>query len=245
MNLLAFLVLTLIGGAYAQAQPQKVPGQELQWQETSFANIGGWQAVQLWCDTPGRVLAVTSPAGSRGDVKLAQWVGGKTSIQDWQMGRPDPGAGQVYTPLTPAGQTPGKPPQYFIRSSNIENTIDPAYHMTRINEYVVPAGRFQCRYVPQATVLAATARHTVIVWESGGKVTYASRNRDGAPGIQLAGGTHTRTLGRERYVWDNAGYQYVLEVGQLAHPGGSLTVLKGGKTLSREELLAYSISVQK
>ncbi len=227
------LALVLAGSAQAQAQ----------WQESSYANVGGWQPVQSWCDTPGRVLAVTAPANSGDAVKLAQWVGGKINIQNWQLGRPDPGAGQIYTPLTPAGQTPSQTPRYFIHSSNIENTTDPAYRMTHINEYVVPAGRFQCRYVPQATVLAATARHTVIVWESGGKVTYASRNRDGTPGLQLTGGTHTRTNGgRERYVWNNAGYQYVLEVGQSAGPGGSLSVLKGAKTLSREELLAYSIS---
>ncbi|MDV6373613.1 hypothetical protein [Deinococcus arenicola] len=215
---------------------------QAQWQESSYANIGGWQPVHSWCDTPGRVLAVTLPAGASGPVKLAQWVGGQRSVQNWQLGLPDPGAGQIYTPLTPAGQTPSQTPRYFIHSSNIENTTDPAYRMTHINEYVVSAGRFQCRYVPQATVLAATARHTVIVWESGGKVTYASRNRDGTPGIQLTGGTHTRVSGREHYVWNNAGYQYVLEVGQSAGPGGSLSVQKGGKTLSREELLAYSIS---
>lgn len=235
MKFPVLLALTLLGSAAAQAR----------WSESSYANIGGWQPAQSWCDTPGRVLAVTTPAAETGPVKLAQWVGGKLSVQNWQLGRPEPGAGQVYTPLIPAGQTQSENPEYFIHSSNIENTVDPQYRMTHINEYVVPAGRFGCRYVPGATVLAATAKHTVIVWESGGKVTYASRNRDGTPGIQLTGGTHTRVSGRERYVWNNAGYRYVLEVGQSGQPGGRLSVLKGTKLLSREELLAYSISVQK
>ncbi|MBB5364207.1 hypothetical protein [Deinococcus humi] len=227
------MMLALMGSAGAQTG----------WQETSYANVGGWVPVSAWCDTPGRVLAVTAPGGSGTAVKLAQWVGGQLTIQNWQLGRPDPGAGQVYTPLTPVGQTPGPSPRFFIHSSNIENTADPRYRMTHINEYVVPAGRFRCRYVPQATVLAATAKHTAIVWETGRTVTYASRNRDGTPGIQLTGGTHTGAAGRERYVWNNAGYRYVLEVGNSAQPGGSLSVLRSGRVLSREELLAYSISV--
>jgi hypothetical protein len=218
-------------------------GAQVHWQESSYADIGGWQAVHSWCDTRGRVLAITLPDRSSNVVKLAQWVSGKLHVQPWQLGRPDPGAGQVYTPLIPAGQTPGPNPRFFIHSSNIENTLDPHYRMTHINEYVVPAGRFGCHYVPGATVLAATARHTAIVWEAAQKVTYASRNRDGTPGIQLTGGTHTRVAGRERYVWNNAGYRYVLEVGDAAQPGGSLSVLRGGRLLSREEVLAYSISV--
>ncbi len=218
-------------------------GAQVRWHESSYADIGGWRAVHSWCDTPERVLAVTAPGGSSTAVKLAQWMGGQLTVQNWQLGRPEPGAGQVYTPLTPAGQVPGPNPRFFIHSSNIENTADPRYRMTHINEYALPAGRFRCRYVPQATVLAATAKHTAIVWETGGTVTYASRNRDGTPGIQLTGGTHTQAAGRERYVWNNAGYRYVLEVGDTAQPGGSLSVLRGGRVLSREELLAYSISV--
>ena len=230
----ALLMMAVVGSAAAQTS----------WQETSYAKVGGWVPVSSWCDTPGRVLAVTAPGGSSNAVKLAQWVvGGQSTVQNWQLGRPNPGAGQVYTPLTPAGQVLGPNPRFFIHSSNIENTADPRYRMTHINEYVVPAGRFRCRYVPQATVLAATAKHTAIVWETGGTVTYASRNRDGTPGIQLTGGTHTGAAGRERYVWNNAGYRYVLEVCDSAQPGGSLSVFRGERVLSREELLAYSISV--
>ncbi|GGL84315.1 hypothetical protein GCM10010840_22610 [Deinococcus aerolatus] len=230
------LTLTLTGGAQAQTH----------WQATSYADIGGWQRVQSWCDTPGRVLAVTLPDQSGNAVKLAQWVGGKINVQHWHLGRPDPGAGQIYTPLVPAGQRQGQPPDYFIHSSNIENTRDPHYRMTHINAYVVPAGRFQCRYVPQAAVLAATARHTVIVWEEGTKFTYASRNRDGTPGLRLTGGTHTRTdAGHEQYRWTIADLQYVLDIGRSARAGGSLSVLKGGRRLSREEILACTISVPK
>lgn len=229
---LAFLLLAAPAGAAG-------------YQEDSLANFGSWQRAAFWCDTPERVLAVSAAAGSQGPVTLAQWEKGRRSLQAWQLGRPDPGAGQVYTPLIPAGQPQGHSLRYFIHSSNIENTADPQYRMTHVNEFVVPAGRFQCRYVPQATVLAATAKHTVIVWEARGRVTYASRNRDGTPGVQLAGGTHTRAAGRERYAWQANGYTYVLQVGNPRHadpPGGSLSVLRGGRVLSREELLAYSLS---
>ncbi|CAM3705194.1 hypothetical protein [Deinococcus frigens] len=246
MKRTVLVALALAGGADAQAQ----------WRESSYANIGGWQTVQSWCDTPRRMLALSFPKRAASLVTLVQWntepgMGGQLTARDWQLGLPDAGAGQIYTPLIPLGQAQDQARRRasnasrdFIHSSNVENTDDPHYRMTHINAYVVPAGRFQCRYVPQATVLAATAKHSVIVWEAQGRVTYASRNRDGTPGIQLTGGAHTAS-GRERYVWTNAGYEYVLQLGQAAQPGGSLSVLRGRQVLSREELLAYSLSVAK
>ena len=110
--------------------------------------------------------------------------------QNYQLGPADAGAGQVYTALTPAGQTVSHSPQYYIHSSNIENVNDPAYRMTKVGEFKVPAGTFQCRYQPQAAFIGATARHSVTIWESGGKVTYRSSNRDGTVGVYLTGGRH-------------------------------------------------------
>lgn len=205
--------------------------------EASFAQVGAgaWQPVRFWCDTPGRVLALS------GTGTLTQWVGGARSQVPVTVGADDAGAGQVYTPLTFAGSS-APAPGFFVHSSNVQNVQDPAYRLTRVNEFRVPAGSFNCRYVPQAAVVAATARHSVTVWESGGRVTYASRNRDGTPGVQLTGGTHVAGRERDEYRWNRGGYRYVLVVGTARAPGGELRVERTGRVVSRQPLLAYTVS---
>lgn len=219
------------------------------WREYSYAEIGTWQPARFWCDTPGRVLAVSTPARVPGPVTLAEWSGGQRRTSPFRMEPDDAGAGNVYTPLTPAGQPAAQTPRFFVHRSNVENVSDPAYRMTHINDFRVPAGTFRCRFAPQAAVLAATAKHSVTVWESGGRVTYASRNRGGTPGVFLTGGAHTSTAqGRERYVWTRAGFRYELEVGNpdvTAQVGGVLTVWQDQRRLRSWPLLAYTLSLPK
>ncbi|MFW8626459.1 hypothetical protein [Deinococcus sp. ME38] len=209
--------------------------------EASFAQVGagGWQPVRFWCDTPGRVLALSGAGAGPGT--LTQWVGGVRSQVAVTVGADDAGAGQVYTPLTFAGRS-APAPGFFVHSSNVQNVQDPTYRLTRVNGFRVPAGSFDCRYVPQAAVVAATARHSVTVWEAAGKVTYASRNRDGTPGVQLTGGAHVTDGERDEYRWNRGGYAYVLVVGTARAAGGELRVERAGRVLSREPLLAYSVS---
>ncbi|MFC5848382.1 hypothetical protein [Deinococcus petrolearius] len=218
------------------------------YREFSYADVGGhWRPVAAWCDTPGRVLAITAPRG-QGAVRpatLVQWTGGRLSARTWQYGPGEGAAGSSYVALTPAGQQVSDDPTYYVHTSNVENVQDPAYRLTRVVEFRVPAGTFRCRYVPQAAVLAATAKHSVVVWEQGGKVTYASRNRDGTAGVQLTGGTHTQGAGGDEYQWRRGGYTYALEVGRDGAAGGRLSVSRGGRLLSREALLAYSVSVSR
>ena len=209
--------------------------------EASFAQVdaGVWKPVRFWCDMPGRVLALSGAGAGAGT--LTQWVGGVRSQVPVTVGADDPGAGQLYTPLTFAGRI-APAPGFFVHSSNVQNVQDPAYRLTRVNEFRVPAGSFACRFVPQAAVVAATARRSVTVWESGGRVTYASRNRDGTPGVQLTGGAHVAGRERDEYRWNRGGYAYVLVVGTARAPGGELRVERAGRVLSREPLLAYTVS---
>ncbi|WP_161883122.1 hypothetical protein [Deinococcus alpinitundrae] len=207
----------------------------------SYLNLNGWQPAAYWCDTPGRVLAVTQPPQTTDNpqpVKLVQWTSANHTWQNYQLGPSDPGAGQLYTVLTPAGQPVSDSPGAFIHSSNIENVSDPAYRMTKVGEFKLPAGVFECRYQPQAAFMGATARHSITVWESGGKLTYRSSNRDGTAGVYLTGGTHKG----DEYRWTKSGYAYALKLGD---PGATLSVLRGGKVLSREAFQAYSVSIRK
>ena len=230
MNRLWLLVLASVSLASAQGYEMK-----------SYLNVSGPQPAAFWCDTPGRVLAVTQPESTPDTsrpVKLVQWTGNKASIQNYQLGPSDAGAGNLYTALTPAGQRVSRSPKYYVHSSNVENVNDPNYRLTHINEFKLPAGTFNCRYKSQAVFIGATARHSITVWEYQGKVTYSSSNRGGSGGVYLTGGTHT---GNE-YRWTKHGYTYALTLG---NPGATLSVLRGGKVLSREAFEAYSVSVGK
>ncbi|WP_420595469.1 hypothetical protein [Deinococcus sp.] len=207
----------------------------------SYLNLNGLRPAAFWCDAPGRVLAVTQPetmADTAQPVKLVQWTGSQASVQNYQLGPAEAGAGNVYTALTPADQQVSQSPKYYVHSSNVENVNDPAYRMTNVSEFKLPAGNFKCLYKPNAAFIGATARHSITVWEYQGKVTYSSSNRTGQGGVYLTGGKHTG----DEYRWTKNGYTYALNLGD---PGASLSVLRGGKLLSQEAFEAYSVSVRK
>ncbi|AZI43304.1 hypothetical protein EHF33_11585 [Deinococcus psychrotolerans] len=235
------LWIALLAASLAAASPTTAQGYEMK----SYLNLNGAQPAAFWCDTPERVLAVTQPKGTGGaaqpvtqPVKLLEWAGGDSSVQDYQLGPSDAGAGNLYTALTPAGQKVSQTPRYYVHSSNIENVNDPLYRMTHVNAFKVSAGTFACRYKPQAAFIGATAKHSITVWESGDKVTYSSSNHDGTPGLYLMGGTHSG----QHYRWTNNGYTYALT---LDDPAATLSVLRGAKVLSKEAFLAYSVSTRK
>lgn len=178
-----FISLGLALSALALAAPQ---GYEMQ----SYVNIGGKvQSAFAWCDAPDRVIGVTQPA--RNDpttpqpIKLRQVLKRPApntdafdDVAEYRLGPSDPGAGQVYTAIT----FPESGGRYFIHTSNVENVNDPAYRMTRVNEFRTPEGSFRCRYQAQAVFMGTTSKRTVIVWDNGKTVTYATRNFDGTPG---------------------------------------------------------------
>lgn len=207
----------------------------------SYLNFNGWQPAVYWCDTPSQVLAITqptAPSAQTQSVKLVQWTGANHTWQNYQLGPSDAGAGNLYTALTSAGQKVNQTPKYYVHSSNIENVTDPHYRMTHVGEFKLPSGTFDCRYKPQAAFMGATAKHSITVWESGDNVTYSSSNRDGTADVCLTGGTHNN----HHYSWTNNGYMYALNIDD---PAATLRVLRGGKVLSKEVFLAYSVSIRK
>lgn len=241
-RLTGLLALTALGAALSASA---------RFVEQSSLRVGTTTTpLKAWCDAPQGVVALGDfqAGAASGVTSLTVWpkTRGLGSAQAAQVrwGPSDAGAGNVYWPLTVLdGARKGQ--AGVLHTSNVENVQDPAYRLTRVVEFRVPAGTFRCRYVPQAAVLAATAKHSVVVWEQGGKVTYASRNRDGTAGVQLTGGTHTRAAGGDEYQWRRGGYTYALEVGRDGAAGGRLSVSRGGRLLSREALLAYSVSVSR
>lgn len=238
-HLLGTMALAL--SALALAAPQRY---EMQ----SYVRVGGEvRPAFAWCDAPDRVLAVTRPATSElmtpQPVTLLQWPKQNPDQPykaQYQLGPSEGAAGTVYTTLTPPGQTPSSTDtRNFVSISNVENVIDPHYRMTHVNEFRLDGQDHRCRYVPGAEFLGTTSRRTVIVWHSGDKVTYATRNFDGTPGVYVTGGKVAQDDIGPEYTFEADGYTYLLKF----HPYAAfLLVQKDGKTLQTEEFLAYSIS---
>lgn len=210
----------------------------------SYAALNGKiQPVFAWCDSPSRVLALT--AVSTAKTPLYHWAKGKSglgslSVSTVRVGAADAGAGQVYYPLNVvAGSRNGQ--SGFLHTSNIENVQDPAYRMTHINEFKLGNDIYTCRYVPQAAFMGVTAKRTVIIWDTGDVITYATRNFDGSAGVYVTDGkSSSDELGKEYSFETKDGYTYTLYASPTA---AFLTVSKGGKVLSTEKFVAYSLSL--
>jgi hypothetical protein len=143
--------------------------------------------------------------------------------------------------VTLNGNTQAKQPNSNgnVRLSNVLNVNDPAYRMSAVSGFKTPYEDVRCRYVPDAAFMGVTAKRTVIIWESGGKMTYATRNFDGTPGVYLTGGTRAQDDIGPEYTFNKAGYTYLIKF----HPYTAFVQVKqGGRLLQTEPFLAYSIS---
>lgn len=206
----------------------------------------GWQPAAFWCDAGQRVLALTRPekgAALAGPVLLLEWKGIHFTRQRYRLGRSDAGAGNVFNTIAPAGVQPDSDGlfKYYIHTSNVENTQDPAYLMSRVVEFVLPGGAYACRFESRARFMGATSRHGISILEDGKGLRYVSVNRNGSVGLSLVGGKRIVDAAGDEYRWENAGYVYVLRVGR---PDAHLDVLRGHQVVQSETFLAYSVSVK-
>lgn len=243
---LRWACLLVLSAGFALAAPQ-------QYEVRSYVNLGvKVQPAFAWCDAPGRVLAVTQPAKpptTPQPASLVTWLKGargSPDINPVQLGPSDVGAGNVYTALTPPGAAVPATPSSYVHTSNVENVNDPAYRMTRVNEFRLDGHSHRCRYQPQAVFMGVTTRRTVIVWDNGQTATYATRNFDGTPGVYVTGGLKNGSVkGGSTYDFSTGdGFKYrVVEHSQGSNSGAFLTVTKAASLKGIESFLAYSVSL--
>ena len=144
MNKRVILACALLwAGASASAPRALTPAPETG--RFRVASFSGRQPLWAWCDSPDRVLALiqygvpattyaqTTPAELHEWPKTAAGLG-KIQVSEVQIGVPDPGAGQIYTPLN-LTSGPRKGQSGYVHTSNIENTNDPAYRMRKTGEF--------------------------------------------------------------------------------------------------------------
>lgn len=246
-------VKTAISIALLLGQPVLATAAQMQ----SFVSNGTQtQAAFAWCDAKDRILAVTAPASPLTgpddvrEVNLLRWLKTRPtqSTFKYKLGPMEGAAGSTYVGLIPAGFKANRDlaSKYFIHLSNVESPAGMGYRMQRVVRFKTMQGENTCRYVPNAAFMGATTKRTVIVWDEGDAITYATRNFDGKPGVYVTGGrkTYSQEGGTMYEFTTEDGYTYHVWVDDMGPGTGSkLTVTRSGKTLSTEPFLAYSVSI--
>lgn len=238
---LLLLALTLAASDSAAAQAA--------YRMDSYVTLNGkTQPAFAWCDAPDRVLALTDPAiepSTPQPVTLARWLKrapGQIQTGTYQLGPGEGAAGTIFVALNPVKQPSSNG---NVRLSNVLNVNDPAYRMSAVNGFKTPYEDVRCRYVPDAAFMGATAKRTVIIWDNGGKMTYATRNFDGTPGVLITGGRVQLGVEGGRYYTFSAPNGFIYRV--LVEPygpstGASLKVFKGDVFKDGGHFLVYSVS---
>ncbi|WP_414657817.1 hypothetical protein ACINK0_17040 [Deinococcus sp. VB343] len=209
----------LWAGASASAPRPLTPAPETG--RFSMSSYIGKQPLLAWYDAPRRVLALLQygiPAEN------AQATPPNGELYEWPKtaagGAPDSGAGQIYTPLK-LTSGPRKGQSGYVHTSNIENTSDPSYRMTKTGEFKLGNGVYKCRYVKDAAFIGVTRKRTVIIWDNGKTATYATRNFDGSAGVYVTGGKNIDFGSETGWGYEflkKEGYKYSVSSGDGMRP---------------------------
>lgn len=234
------LTLTLTVLTLALAAPQHYT------QATFVLDGPRWQPAAVLCDAPDRVVTLSNSGSASIAVYRRFFKANPARVTRtmYSVGAPEGAAGSLYRPLYPLrDDVDTSDHTYFFRTSNVRGTAS-GETMDRVSLNTPLDGHLSCRWARGVTFLGVTDRRTVIVRTNGERVTYTSRDFDGRGGVTVTGGRHeTNARGQDEYTWATPdGYTYGLEVGSVGGSGATLTVSRDGRTLLRENFLAYSVS---
>lgn len=178
------------------------------------------------------------------------------SFAAYTVGAADPGAGNVYYPLTPrAGAAPAGSGPLYLRALNPGVLADPARARTPVwTEVKAGAVARSCRWEPDTVLQGFGTRRSVLVTATPrGGFTYRSydfplgkpaRNAS-TPSLTITGGRREETATTWRFVFGNAGYTYTVEVARPGGPpGATLTVRRGDRPVLNEVLKGYTLATE-
>lgn len=202
----------------------------------------------------GLVMAFGLPDAKGDIISLAiSKKDGAHGRMEYRLGQPDPGAGQVYWPLT------GKAETGYLRAFNpgmIDNPASattPTFTEVKLGEDVAA-----CRWAPNTLVEAASELRSYLVTREAGQLVYRTFNYDQpaasrplpdsgptrttSPSLEIHGGTETTTSTGKLYAFENNGYRFTIEVGDAAHPKGAVTVTSTGRQLDADPFDYYTVA---
>jgi hypothetical protein len=181
--------------------------------------------------------------------------GERTRTPDYLLGGPDPGAGQIYYPLS---ETSGGREVGFVHAINpgMLPESDRAW-LPPFKEVRLKGELLACRWVLGMLLLGFDERRSVLVTrDEDGRLTYQSFDFDKPPSPprsppedqgpdftseptqRVTGGTEARTAEGTTFTFPNGEYTYVVRVGATA----SLEVQHQGRTVQRTQLLAWTLA---
>ncbi|MDR6788225.1 hypothetical protein J2Y58_001583 [Sphingomonas sp. BE138] len=216
---------------------------------------GGWTPAVFVCDSTDRdrVLVLSPPDRNRMATLTSLSKPGLVRYQTRvRVGAGDPGAGQIYYPLsTEAGREVGN-----VHAIN-PGMIDAGATTPTVTSVTYGRDTTGCRFVAQTRVLGATAKRSVqVVRSERDGFVYRSYDHDtDLPAIDTpGGGRDTRASltitggrlveergGRRVYQFANGGYVYrVFASVDASKGGGGVQVWQGGRMVLSEPFAAYT-----
>lgn len=110
-----------------------------------------------------------------------------------------------------------------------------------------------CRWVPNTVVEAIDQRRSYLITSEAGELVYRTFNyadpvqpiqeaagATSKPSLEIRGGTETATPTGKLYTFENKGYRYTVEIGDAAHPTGSMRVVWFKRPITAEPFEAYT-----
>lgn len=213
---------------------------------------GATQQAWMLCDglDTGRLFVVGLP-DAKGQVTIASFDKANAATPTLQillLGPPDPGAGQVYWPLTAAGQSAGA--LHAFNPGALDQPTD-ALTPTFTSVQLGPL-QTGCRWLGRTRLMGFTARRSLLVTTApDGSLEYQTfdfsdaasakpmppngAQRSTRPSLDVKGGQETGG----GFTFANKGYSYQLSAGPA---GAQVVVGQGGKTISTEPLIAWTIA---
>ncbi len=219
--------------------------------DTRIGNTAGW----FICDGVDAPYVALVAKPSNGAVRIGLLHKARPdaapAFAPYRLGRPDPGAGQVYWPLLRDGQAAG-----YLHAFNTGALAagllakTPPFTSVRLGRLDM-----QCRWRADTIFFGIGKRRSILVRQiSPGRLTYESFDyakpasleapdgvqRTTRPTQRVIGGQVSPTARSTTFRFPNDGYVYAITV----TPGGpaALTVEKGGRVVQTERLIAYTLA---
>jgi len=236
-------------------------------QNKAFLSVSG-KSIPLFalCDAleSPNIVAVTLPDAAR-KVQVytyAKKQTGEYSFLSYALSVADPGAGNIYYPLTPRdGQAIAVNAAYALRQvstgvlENPSQALTPVWTSVKTREV-----NSSCRYEVNTRLMGFSSKRSYLITETpqgelryqtfdfssasaAQKVDGVGINRSSTPSLTLEGGSKQVTPTEQIFRFANQGYSYTVRVARLGQPAGArVSVTSGGKTLVNEVLTGYVYS---